>query len=284
MLESSFVIPRPFVWSLFFMVWGSTVLGSVMVLPYALKIQRGQLESSGTRLNYGQLIGIQIGQSMIMFAILGSLGLLLASKIGLGFVFLEPALLGKPRWAEFPPVLTISLVSGLFTGIIIVLLDLWIFTHLLKIRGIDLPKLDHPTPLEGFLASFYGGVVEEVMLRLFLLTLFAWLGMLLFSDMSNAPTLATLWSANVIASVVFGIGHLPGAKVAGMPLSKLVVLRVISLNALGGLIFGWLYISRGIEAAMIAHFTADIVLHVIIEPFKDYREKSKFPIETVVNH
>jgi hypothetical protein len=35
------------------------------------------------------------------------------------------------------------------------------------------------------------------------------------------------------------------------------------LNGLGGLAFGWLYWKRGLESAMMAHFSADIVLHVI---------------------
>jgi membrane protease YdiL (CAAX protease family) len=35
------------------------------------------------------------------------------------------------------------------------------------------------------------------------------------------------------------------------------------LNGLGGLAFGWLYWKRGLESAIMAHFSADIVLHVI---------------------
>jgi len=35
------------------------------------------------------------------------------------------------------------------------------------------------------------------------------------------------------------------------------------LNGLGGLAFGWLYWKQGLESAMMAHFLADIVLHVI---------------------
>jgi membrane protease YdiL (CAAX protease family) len=39
--------------------------------------------------------------------------------------------------------------------------------------------------------------------------------------------------------------------------------RTIALNAVGGLVFGWLYWKRGIEMAMLGHFSADIVLHVL---------------------
>ncbi|NJN80495.1 MAG: CPBP family intramembrane metalloprotease, partial [Anaerolineales bacterium] len=71
-----------------------------------------------------------------------------------------------------------------------------------------------------------------------------------------------LWIANILAAVAFGVGHLPTAALI-FPLTTLVVIRIILLNSLGGIIFGWLYQTRGIESAMVAHFSADIVLHVI---------------------
>jgi membrane protease YdiL (CAAX protease family) len=33
---------------------------------------------------------------------------------------------------------------------------------------------------------------------------------------------------------------------------------------MGGIAFGWLYFKYGLESAMVAHFSADIVIHVII--------------------
>ena len=38
----------------------------------------------------------------------------------------------------------------------------------------------------------------------------------------------------------------------------------VVLNSLAGIAFGWLYWRRGLEAAMIAHFAADLVLHVLV--------------------
>jgi len=48
----------------------------------------------------------------------------------------------------------------------------------------------------------------------------------------------------------------------GIPLTALYVSRIIVLN-LSGVVFGWLYWKRGLENAMMAHFSTDIVLHVI---------------------
>jgi membrane protease YdiL (CAAX protease family) len=43
-----------------------------------------------------------------------------------------------------------------------------------------------------------------------------------------------------------------------------VVLRAIVLNGLAGVAFGYLYFTRGLESAIVSHFSADIVLHVIL--------------------
>jgi membrane protease YdiL (CAAX protease family) len=37
----------------------------------------------------------------------------------------------------------------------------------------------------------------------------------------------------------------------------------VVLNGLAGLVFGWFYWTFGLEAAMVSHFSGDIVLHVI---------------------
>jgi membrane protease YdiL (CAAX protease family) len=36
------------------------------------------------------------------------------------------------------------------------------------------------------------------------------------------------------------------------------------LNGLLGLAFGYLYWTRGLESAMLSHFSADLLLHVIL--------------------
>ena len=113
--------------------------------------------------------------------------------------------------------------------------------------------------VEGLLASFYGGIAEELQLRLFLMTLLVW--MLTFAG-RHRPRAPLFWMAIVIAAIAFGAGHLPAAeKIWG--LDAIVVVRTVLLNAIGGVVFGWLYWKRGIEMAMLGHFSADIVLHVI---------------------
>jgi len=58
----------------------------------------------------------------------------------------------------------------------------------------------------------------------------------------------------------FGLGHLP-ATAAIMPLPPELVARALVLNGIPGLVFGVLYRGNGLESAMLAHFSTDIVLH-----------------------
>ena len=95
------------------------------------------------------------------------------------------------------------------------------------------------------------------------MSLFAWLGGFVSKTQDGKPTSAVFWIANLLAAVLFGLGHLPATEMI-IPLTPLVITRAILLNGIGGIIFGWLYWKRGLEAAMIAHFSADIVLHVLL--------------------
>ena len=41
----------------------------------------------------------------------------------------------------------------------------------------------------------------------------------------------------------------------------MLIVRAITLNGVAGIAFGWLYWQYGLEAAMLSHFCADILLH-----------------------
>ena len=90
-----------------------------------------------------------------------------------------------------------------------------------------------------------------------------WLGRFVSKTEDGRPTLAVLRAANILAAVLFGLGHLP-AIAALFPITSLVITRAIVLNELVGIAAGYLYFKHGLEAAMLSHFSADIVLHVLL--------------------
>jgi membrane protease YdiL (CAAX protease family) len=124
-------------------------------------------------------------------------------------------------------------------------------------------QTSQPVAWKGLLASFYGGISEELLLRLFVMSFFVWLGHFISKTAEGTPTATVIWIANILAAVLFGLGHLPAMSFQ-VPLTALVITRTVILNGLLGIVFGWLYWKRGLEAAMISHFSADLILHVLL--------------------
>ncbi len=254
-----------FNWKLFLRVWSTATFGLIAALPYSLAIKGTDLSQLQLPLPLWLVITIQIGSQVLLFGLLIGFGLLLSKKIGLGLPFIEIRLLSTRPQHKFRPVLLRAIIIGTVAALIIIGLDAGVFRlefHLEKL-GIPVSESLEPARWKGFLAAFYGGINEEVLLRLFFLSLIAWLLNLLRKEKTLLPNKIILWSANIIAATVFGLGHLPATAAAGIPLDALVITRAVILNGIGGAAFGWLFFTYGLESAIIAHFTADIILHVI---------------------
>ncbi len=73
-----------------------------------------------------------------------------------------------------------------------------------------------------------------------------------------------MWVSILFAALLFGIGHIPTYVHAITPDTPLLVLRILVLNAIGGITFGWLFWRKGFETAMLAHFLSDVGLYVVI--------------------
>jgi len=200
--------------------------------------------------------------NLILFGIAIFLGLLLSKKIGQekgGFrlPIIEGILNKENKSKEFKALLLPSIGLGVIAGVLIILLSIPFNKAIPEFLNMD------PIPAwQGFLASFYGGIAEEVLLRLFVVTLFVWITFKIKKTSDGKPTDFGIWLSIVLAAILFGLGHLP-ATAQIVPLSGLVIFRAILLNGIAGVICGWLYWKKGLESAILAHFSADIVLHVI---------------------
>lgn len=83
------------------------------------------------------------------------------------------------------------------------------------------------------------------------------------SDPRTPPLSNTaFWFPNIFTAIAFGVGHLPFASLF-IPMTAFVVVAALLLNGIAGIAFGYLFRTRGLEAAMIAHFTADFVINVV---------------------
>lgn len=247
-------------WKIYFILLITAVLSSLAVLPYALALQ------PGIQIDISTLIIQQIIQGGAIFAVMIFLGMILLKRSGLSTPILDLVTKGESASEILRRILPISIVLGVAVGLVIIGLDFAFRPILLNELGdkADLLKQGvQPAAWKGFLASFSGGIGEEIQLRLFLMSLLAWFGSFISRTSEGKPTPAVFWIANILAAIIFGLGHLP-AMATILPLTLLVVIRTVMLNMIGGITFGWLYQTRGLESAMVAHFSADVVLHVLL--------------------
>ncbi|MCW5850607.1 MAG: CPBP family intramembrane metalloprotease [Anaerolineae bacterium] len=263
------VTPKPYDWRILAILVAAILVSVILVTPYTLSLQAATLKNTPLPLPLSILLPIQWIQTTILYGILAAIGLWVAGRIGLGLPFLESWLAGRPAWERVRRFVGPAMLAGALAGVAILVLDGVVFAGPLQaeiqrlgLNTSEAPALAAPA-WQGFLASFYGGITEEILLRLFVLSLLAWLGGFVSHTADGRPSLAVLWIANILAAILFGLGHLPATAAAGLPLDALVITRAVLLNGLGGLVFGWFYWTFGLEAAMVSHFTADIVLHVI---------------------
>ena len=187
--------------------------------------------------------------------ILGVPGILLGRKIGLW---------KDERKFEKAPLLA-AVIIAIIGGAGIILPDLLYFgDHIPAVRDSYLVKPNIATILGSVI---YGGVIEEVMMRLFLMSLIAFLLHRILGKGMEKPAVWMLVTANIIAALLFAAGHLP-ATIMLMGISPMILLRCFLLNGTFGLLFGWLYRKYGLRYAMIAHAGCHIISKTIWVLFK----------------
>ena len=229
-------------------------LAVAALFPYLLLAMPQAFEK--IKLPLALVIPLQSAQAALLMGLLAFCGLRMGRSVGLGAPWLQAWLAKAPRRAQ-PWALAIA--CGVAAALAVIGLDPLFAAHMPPLLHPDAaPVAPKANALAGFLASFYGGIGEEVQLRLFFVTLLAW-GM---SRMSGGRVVGwQLGLAVGVAAIAFGLGHLPAAANL-WPLDAVVVVRTVLLNAIAGLVFGWFYVRHGLESAMLSHFAADLVLHV----------------------
>ena len=182
--------------------------------------------------------------------VLGAIGIWLGKKIGTWKD--ERVITKKP--------LAISLVVSVVGGLAMILLDMLFFG---QYSDVIMNSYATKPTIPYLLATVtYGAVIEEVMLRLFWISLIAYVLHKLLEKKHDKPTAAILIVANVIASLLFAAGHLP-ATAQLMGLTPVIIVRCFLLNGGLGLLFGWLYRKYGLRYSMIAHGGCHLVSKLI---------------------
>ena len=185
-------------------------------------------------------------QGLSYAVVFGLIGKFLAKKIGLW---------NKIEFSK-KSVVEMVLVT-ILGGIIFIMADQLIFNNF---SDIIKNSYEAKPTIENIIASIiYGGVVEEVMLRLFFMSLVAVIICKVTKKEINDKILIL---SNVIAAILFAAGHLPATAIM-IGITPMIVFRCFLLNGGLGLVFGRLYRKYGIHCAMIAHIGVHIVSKLI---------------------
>ena len=257
---------KPFPWRIFWILLAAAAFGLIAIVPYSLALQANSPALQQLPMPLALLVALQIGLQVVGFAAAIALGLFFAGRAGLGLPLLEAALRGERPADRLRRILLPSIGLGVAGSLLVIGLDTYVFGPALQAQlagaASGAAPAAAPAAWKGLLASFYGGIDEEILLRLLVMSFLAWLGRFVSRTPEGKPTTAVYWVANLLAAVLFGLGHLP-ATAAILPITPLVVLRAVALNGLVGVACGYLYFRHGLEAAMLSHFSADLVLHVL---------------------
>jgi len=192
--------------------------------------------------------------SLLLLAVACALGAYTAHRVGFESYLARRAQGDETVWSRLRAELPLAVGLGVAGGVVIVALDV----ALAPLVGADLAALTAAQETLGSVLAYapvrflYGGVTEELLLRYGLLSLLAFAGWKLTGSRESGPSGAVVWVAIVVSAVLFGVGHLP-ALAASVDLTPALVARTVLLNAIGGVVFGWLYWQHSLEAAMVAH-------------------------------
>ena len=99
----------------------------------------------------------------------------------------------------------------------------------------------------------YGGITEELLTRWGLMTVFVWLAVKV-----GLRGAAPYWVGAALAALLFAAGHLPMLNLLIPNPPPALLAMVLAGNAVPGLLFGWLFWKRGLEAAIFSHALAHL--------------------------
>lgn len=213
--------------------------------------------TDGTKLPSPWLLKlVSLIQPTVLLALAVFVGVWLAPKVNLSAPAFEALTHGRSFIAPLKPQVFPGVIAGLIAAVILVLSWALLRPFLpaeFVTKGEAFNRLV-PLPTR----MLYGGITEELLLRWGLLTLLVWAAWRVFLRRRPQPGTVCFAGAILISSIVFGVGHLPVAVAIGGPPTLPVVVYIITANSVFGLMAGYLYWRKGLEAAITAHMLAHV--------------------------
>lgn len=188
-------------------------------------------------------------QTAGMMLLMGFFGYILADKIGLIKSF-------KISKSGITPTIILTVIGS----IVFVSLEYGVFSNLIP----EVAEMYEAKPTTFYMISCltYGGVLEEIMMRWFLLSILSFIIWKLFFKKEQTVPEGVLIGVNIVVALLFAAGHLPSTAMT-MGITPLILVRCFTLNSFAGLICGYLYIKHGIQYAMLSHAGFHILWKIV---------------------
>lgn len=106
-----------------------------------------------------------------------------------------------------------------------------------------------------------GGIIEEVMMRLFFMSLVVFIISKILKKKEIPTKIYVI--ANIIAALLFAVGHLPSTATM-TALTPVIIIRCFLFNGGLGLVFGYLYRKYGIGYAMLSHGLCHLISDILM--------------------
>ena len=118
-----------------------------------------------------------------------------------------------------------------------------------------------PTIYKMISGLLVGGIIEEVMMRLFFMSLMV----VIISKILKKKEIPTsvFVIANILAALLFAIGHLPSTATM-TALTPVIIIRCFLFNGGLGIAFGYLYRKYNIRYAMISHGFIHLIVDILM--------------------
>jgi hypothetical protein len=187
---------------------------------------------------------------LMIIAIL--IGTALHDKVNLQIPSIKALLKIETPQLSFKEQLKSGLILGTLAGVLITLIASF-FQSFLPAEFIALGSKVQITPTARLL---YGGITEELLMRFGFMTLVVWIIFKISKSLQNSTYIFGI----LMSSLLFAAGHLPVVFNAVANPSAMLIAYIILGNATAGILFGWLFWKKGLEAAMLAHMVAHIVM------------------------
>lgn len=215
---------------------------------YTAAIQQQYIAMLGS---YFAVVAVSTVQTAMIAFFCAFFGYIISDKIGC----MHPLKFKKD-------ILLKTMIITILLGILFSL-DYWVF-------GKNMPQIAQSykglTEPSSFLSAiFYGGVIEEIMLRLFFLSLVAFIIWKIFARKYTKEQIpkTVFVVANILAAVIFAAGHLPATIVVFGTLTPMLIFRCFLINGGFGIAFGTLYTKYGIQYAIFAHVGCHVISRCI---------------------